>query len=126
MATSHYTKDTVWLWQLLADVGYVQEGPKSIMCGNQRCIALAKNPTHHSRTKHIEVQHHFIREKLENQEIYLKYCPTEDMIADVLTKPLAKHRHQTLTKAMALEAFDYSQSASVEGRALNCSESIEI
>ena len=113
MATSHCTKEAVWLRQLLADVGYVQEGPTSIMCDNQGCIALAKNPTHHSRTKHIDVQHHFIREKLENQEICLKYCPTEDMIADVLTKPLAKDRHQALTKAMGLEAFDYSQSGSV-------------
>ena len=45
----------------------------------------------------------------------------EDMIADVLTKLLAKDRHQTLTKAMTLEAFDYSQSGSGEGRALDCS-----
>ena len=97
-----------------------------IMCDNQGCIALAKNPTHHSRTKHINVQHHFIREKLENQEICLKYCPTEDMIADMLTKPLAKDKHQTLTKAMGLEAFDYSQSGSVEGRALDCSQLIKI
>ena len=116
MTTSHCTKEMVWLRQFLADVGYVQEGPTSIMCDNQGCIALAKNPTHHSRTKHIDVQHHFNREKLENQDICLKYCPTEDMIADVLTKPLAKDRHQTLTRAMGLEAFDYSQSGSVEGR----------
>ena len=40
---------------------------------------------------------------------------------DVLTKPLAKDKHQTLTKTMGLEAFDYSQSGSVEGRALDCS-----
>ena len=82
-------------------------------CDNQGCITLAKNSTHQSRTKHIDVQHHFIREKLENQEICLKYCPTEDIIADVLTKPLAKDRHQALTKAMGLKAFDYSQNGSV-------------
>ena len=67
MATSHCTKEAVWLWQLLADVGYVQEGPTSIMYDNQGCIALAKNPTHHSHTKHIDIQHHFIKKKLENQ-----------------------------------------------------------
>ena len=44
----------------------------------------------------------------------------EDMIIDVLTKPLAKDRHQVLTKTMDLETFDYSQSGSVEGRALDC------
>ena len=121
MAISHCIKEAFWLWQLLADVRYVHEGLTSIMCDNQGCIALAKNLTHHSRTKHIDVQHHFISEKLENQEICLKYCPTEDMIADVLTKALANDRHQTLTKAMGLEAFNYSHSGSVEGRALDCS-----
>ena len=102
-------------------MGYVQEGPTSIMCNNQGCIALAKNPIHHSHIKHINVQHHFIRKKLKNQVICLKYYPTENMIADMLTKSLANDRHQPLTKAMGLEAFDYSQSGSVEGRALDCS-----
>ena len=91
------------------------------MCDNHGCIALAKNPTHHFRTKHIDVQHHFIRERIKNQEICLKYCPTKDMITDMLTKPLAKDRHQTLTNAMGLEAFDCSQSGSVGDRALDCS-----
>ena len=99
----------------------MQEGLTSIMCDNQGCKALAKNPTHYSRTKHINAQPHFIREKLANQKICLKYCLTEDMIADVLTNSLAKDMHQALTKAMDLEAFDYSQSGSVKGRALDCS-----
>ena len=43
------------------------------------------------------------------------------MIADMLTKPIAKYKHQTLTKTMGLEAFDYSQSESVESKALDCS-----
>ena len=85
----------------------------SIMCDNQRCKALATNPKRHSRTKHIDVQHHFIREKLEKQEICLKYYPMKDIIADVLTKPLANNRHLALTKTMSLETFDYSQSGSV-------------
>ena len=60
--TKHCTKEAVWLRQLLADIGYVQEGPTSIMCDNQGCIALAKNPTYHSRTKPINVQHHFVKD----------------------------------------------------------------
>jgi hypothetical protein len=84
------------------------------MCDNQGCIALAKNPTHHSCTKHIDIQHHFIREKLESGEIGLKYCPTQDMVADVLTKALAKERHQNLTRSMGLGVLVYLQSGSVE------------
>ena len=97
------------------------EGPTSIMYDTQGCIAFAKNPTHYSRTKHIDVKHYFIREKLENQEICLKYRPTKDLIADDITKPLAKDRHQTLIKAVGLEVFYYLQSESVKGRALDCS-----
>jgi transposase InsO family protein len=114
MATSHCLKEALWLRQLLEDVGLVQRGATSIMCDNQGCIALAKDPKHHSRTKHIDVQHHFIREKLEDGEVSLWYCPTEDMVADVLTKALAKVRHEKLTKAMGLRGGNYSQSGSVE------------
>jgi hypothetical protein len=114
MATSQCTKEAIWLRKLMADVGLVQYGATSIMCDNQGCVALAKNPTHHSRTKHIDIQHHFIREKLESGEIGLKYCPTQDMVADVLTKALAKERHQNLTRSMGLGVLDYLQSGSVE------------
>ncbi len=107
-------KEAIWLRKLMADVGLVQDGATSIMCDNQGCIALAKNPTHHSRTKHIDIQHHFIREKLESGEIGLKYCPTIDMVADVLTKALAKEWHQNLTRSMGLGVLDYLQSGSVE------------
>ena len=65
MAASQSTKEAIWLRQLMADVGCVQERATMIMCDNQGCIALAKNPKYHSRTEHIDVQHHFIREKVE-------------------------------------------------------------
>ena len=113
MATSQSTREAIWLRKLLADVGFVQQDATTIMCDNQGCIALAKNPTHHSRTKHIDVQHHFIREKLESGEMSLEYCPMEDMVADVLTKALAKDRHQRLAKEMGLREGNYSQSGSV-------------
>ena len=113
MATTQSTKEAIWLRKLLVDVGFVQQEATTIMCDNQGCIALTKNRTHHSRTKHIDVQHHFIREKLESAEICLEYCPTEDMVEDVLTKALAKDRHQRLAKAMVSREGNYSQSFGV-------------
>jgi hypothetical protein len=98
----------------LADVGLVQEGSTRILCDNQGAIALAKNPTHHSRTKHIDVQHHFIRERVEAEVIELKYVPTQSMVADVLTKALGKPQHHTLIEKMGLRAFAHHQSGSVE------------
>jgi hypothetical protein len=115
MATSHSAKEAIWLRQLMADVGCAQEDATTIMSDNQGSISLAKNPTHHSRTKHIDVQYHFIREKLEMGVIALKYCPTEHMVADVLTKALARDRHQRLAMAFGLKDFGYVQSGSVEG-----------
>jgi len=70
---------------------------------NQGAIALAYNPEHHARTKHIDIQYHFVRDCVENNKIQLEYCPTADMVADALTKPLSKDRHQKLMEKMGLE-----------------------
>jgi hypothetical protein len=64
-----------------------------IRCDNQGAISLTKNPTQHAWTKHINVQHHFVKRRIENDEITFKYCSMEDMVADVLTKALSKERH---------------------------------
>ena len=116
MAASHCTREAIWLRQLMADVRCKQVGGTLVMCDNQGAIALAKNPVHHARTKHIDVQHHFVREKVERGLIRLEYCPTEDMVADVLTKALARERHERLRKMMGFTDFGHSQSGSVEGR----------
>ena len=69
---------------------------------NQGTIALSRNPKYHARTKHIDIRHHFLRDKVEKSEIELSYCPTEDMIADLLTKPLGKTRFQRLRGLMGV------------------------
>jgi hypothetical protein len=58
--------------------------------------SLTKNPTDHARTKHINVQHHFVRERVENGEIRFEYYPIDHMVADVLIKALSKERHHKL------------------------------
>ena len=57
---------------------------------NQGTIALAYNPVSRQRSKHIDIRYHFIREVLNKGYITLHYCPTSDMVADVLTKPSTK------------------------------------
>ena len=85
----------------------------TIMCDNQGSMALAKNSTNHDRSKHIDVQHHFIREKIENKIVELDYCPTQYMAADILTKALARDRHEFLSEIMGLEYNATSQSGSI-------------
>jgi len=65
-------------------------------------MALAKNPVSHGRTKHIDIRHHFIRNEVEDGRITLVYCRTEDMIADILTKPLPRDQFNKLRKMMGM------------------------
>ena len=59
---------------------------------NQGAIAMSLNPSHYSKTKHIHIRHHFIREKVEDNNIQVKYISTENMLADMLTKALPYHK----------------------------------
>jgi hypothetical protein len=89
MALSETTQEAVWLKRLLEDLQQRDQNiPVSLFGDNQGSIALTKNPEYHRRTKHIDIRHHFIREKVEDGEIDIQYCATEHMLADIMTKPL--------------------------------------
>ena len=65
-------------------------------------MALPKNPEFHSCTKHISIQQHFIREKVENEEVQLEYLPTGDMLADLLTKALPHEKVERFRHDMGI------------------------
>ena len=73
-----------------------------IKVDNQGSIHLAKNPEYHARTKHINIQHHFIQEKIEVKKVELIYCPMQDNVADMLTKLLARVKHEYFCNKMNL------------------------
>jgi len=73
-----------------------------IFADNQGAIKLSENPKHHSRSKHIDVKFHFIREASQQGLIRLVYIPTTDMVADILTKPLARDKHEKHMEGMGL------------------------
>ncbi|TPX55785.1 DNA-directed DNA polymerase [Powellomyces hirtus] len=102
MALPQACKEAIWLRQLLIELGYPQGLPCKIYEDNQGCIALARNPTNHARTKHIDIRHHFIRESIANQHVDLEYCPTKDMAADLLTKPLPRPHFANLCEMLGL------------------------
>ena len=102
-ALSSAVKEAIWLRTFLKELGFSQLSPTIIHQDNQSTIALAKNPIHHGKSKHIDIVHHFIRECIEREEIELEYRPTADMIADALTKPLARGKFEKCVTEMGLK-----------------------
>ena len=73
------------------------EGTMKLYCDNKLAINIAHNPVQHDRTKHIEINRHFIKENLEARIIYLPFVPTTQQIADILTKGLLRSHFEFLT-----------------------------
>jgi len=82
-------KEAVYLRQFLSELQQPISVPTSIFADNMGAIALAKNPVQHSRSRHIDFQYHYTREKVEDGTVSISYVPTTQMIADGLTKPLS-------------------------------------
>ncbi len=72
----------------------------SLQGDNQGSIALVHNPVYHARTKHFDIQHHYIRDKVATRRINLQYISTNEMIADGLTKALTHAKFHTFVKQM--------------------------
>ena len=104
MAITQATKEGVWIRRLLMEIGFWGSAEQAtiIYSDNQGCIALGKNPVYHARTKHIDIRHHFIREKIESHEVEVNFCRTEEMVADILTKALTKEKHDRCSRGLGL------------------------
>lgn len=96
MAACAAAQEAIFQRQLLEDMGFPQKGPTVIYEDNTGAIAMSENPVSHNRTKHIDIKYHFVRERVELGEIKLVHVATENQLADLLTKPLAKVKHESL------------------------------
>lgn len=76
---------------------------------NKSAIALAKNPVHHERSKHIDTRYHFIREHVEKGSVRLEYVKTENQLADILTKPLGRQRFHELKEKIGVAVIKGEQ-----------------
>ena len=93
MAAKEAIKEAIWLLGLTDDLGIGQD-QVHVMCDSQSAIHLAKNQVYHSRTKHIDVRFHFVREIIEEGQISLCKISTSDNPADMLTKVVSGIKFQ--------------------------------
>jgi hypothetical protein len=89
VAATHASKEALWLCMLIDLTFGDISGPTTLYSDNQSAIALTQDHQFHARTKHINIRYHFIRWIIEDGKIKLIYCPTDNMIADTLTKALS-------------------------------------
>ncbi|GJS36660.1 retrovirus-related pol polyprotein from transposon TNT 1-94 [Tanacetum coccineum] len=87
VAAAQASKEAVWLKMLLEELGHEQE-KITLFCDNQSALYLARNPAFHSKTKHIRVQYHFVREKVEEGTVDMQKIHTDDNMADYMTKAI--------------------------------------
>ncbi|KAL6279694.1 hypothetical protein ACE6H2_016575 [Prunus campanulata] len=87
---AHATGEITWLRYLLQDFQVNIQEPAVLHCDNQAALHIAANPVFHERTKHIELDCHLVREKIQSGMITTTYTPSSHQLADIFTKPLGR------------------------------------
>ena len=109
MALACATQEAVWLRQLTTEINGKPPAESTVIFeDNQSAIAMTKNPQFHGRSKHIAIKYHFIRDKVIDG-IKVQYCPTTEMIADMLTKGLPTNTFTKLRKMIGLDTCSGSE-----------------
>jgi hypothetical protein len=102
VALSYSASEALALMNLMATVEYPVNRPVQIHEDNQSAISFAKYPKTLTRAKHIDIAVHFVREKIADGLLSVSYCPTNQMLADILTKPLPTPLFRRLTHTMGI------------------------
>ena len=105
MAATHANKEVVWLQRLCSKLGFKQKAVR-IDCDSQSAIFLEKNPSYHSKTKHIDVQYHFVRDMVESMKVFLEKVDTLYNVANSLTKSLSTEKLSWCKEAMGISSLD--------------------
>jgi hypothetical protein len=100
----HASKEAIWLRNLLELLGYKEDSPTRIQSDNMGTISIIKDLSYHARSKHFDVQHHYVREHVHNKDIDFHHIPTSNMITDILTKALPRPAHDKLRKLLGLHS----------------------
>eukprot|EP00253_Pinus_taeda_P011075 PITA_11075 len=105
IAATHASKEVVWLQRLCSSMGLVQEAIR-INSDSQSAIFLAKNPAYHSKTKHIDVQYHFVRDMIEEKKVLLVKVDTLKNTEDALTKSVSFEKFSWCRETMGFSGLE--------------------
>ncbi|XP_050896348.1 secreted RxLR effector protein 161-like [Lathyrus oleraceus] len=103
LAAGLTTQQSLWLRRILEDIGEKQEGSLQLHCDNKSSIAMARNHIFHSRTGHINITHHFIRSVIEEGDVQLAFCSSQEHLANIFTKALPRGKFQQLREGMRVK-----------------------
>jgi hypothetical protein len=105
MVATHASKEASWLQILCSGIGLVQQDVR-IDCDSQSAIFLVKNSSYHSKTKHIDVQYHFVRDMVEEKKVLLMKVDTLKNVADSLTKSVSTEKFSWCRGSMGITDLD--------------------
>ena len=94
MSVSAASREAVWLRALLFDLCQGARGATIIRCDNRGAVSLTENAIKHKVNKHIDVRHHYVRDLVRRSQIAVMWVTSQNMVADVLTKPLPRNRFE--------------------------------
>jgi hypothetical protein len=95
-AVANAAAELLWIQALLKELGLFLSSAPILFCDNIGATYLSSNPAYHARTKHIEIDYHFVRDRVASKTLMVKFLSSKAQLADVLTKPLVSHRFNFL------------------------------
>jgi hypothetical protein len=97
------TAEVIWLQSLLAELGIRLREPPRLWCDNLGATCLSANPVFHTRAKHIEIDFHFVRERVAKKQLQIRFISTKDQVVDGFTKALTAPKFEDFKHNLNLE-----------------------
>ena len=110
--------ELTWIGKLLVDVGLALPSTPLLWCDNISAISLARNPIFHARTKHVELDYHYIRERVIGNQVNVLFVCTQDQVVNICTKPLSKHQFLSLRNKLSLWLPSFSLTGDNKGKSV--------